>query len=176
MNKIIPTEGNMLKAGDECKNYEHRFRQLNVGWLDGWLFILSKNCWVINVHEITFKREKVAWIKIVFQLRLSWSLRTPSGSWRSTPRGTGLSWTWMCRFWEQLGETSFSAIVFTTFQGNADELKRLLEKARKNQQGLEAFGDMNIDKFEWVSIRQPTKKFPTKALYVTKAIIHTPSF
>ena len=35
MNKIIPTEGNMLKAGDECKNYEHRFRQLNVGWLDG---------------------------------------------------------------------------------------------------------------------------------------------
>ena len=171
MNKIIPTEGNMLKAGDECKNYEHRFRQLNVGWLDGWLFILSKNCWVINVHEITFKREKVAWIKIVFQLRLSWSLRTPSGSWRSTPRGTGLSWTWMCRFWEQLGETSFSAIVFITFQGNADELKRLLEKARKNQQGLEAFGDMNIDKFEWVSIRQPTKKFPTKALYVTKAII-----
>ena len=61
--------------------------------------------------------------------------------------------------------------MFITFQGNADELKRLLEKARKNQQGLEAFGDMNIDKFEWVSIRQPTKKFPTKALYVTKAII-----
>ena len=66
--------------------------------------------------------------------------------------------------------------MFITFQGNADELKRLLEKARKNQQGLEAFGDMNIDKFEWVSIRQPTKEFLTKALYVTKAIIHTPSF
>ena len=30
-------------------------------------------------------------------------------------------------------------------------MKRLLEKARKNQHNLEAFGDMNIDKFEWVS-------------------------
>ena len=31
-------------------------------------------------------------------------------------------------------------------------MKRLLEKARKNQHNLEAFGDMNIDKFEWVSV------------------------
>ena len=46
----------------------------------------------------------------------------------------------------------FLAILWYQFQGNTDELKRLLEKARRNQHGLAAFGDMNIDKFEWVSL------------------------
>jgi hypothetical protein len=52
----------------------------------------------------------------------------------------------------RLGETAGGSRLDLDMEGNAEELKRLLEKAKKSRHGggLEAFGDIDMERLEWV--------------------------